>query len=382
MKHRIALTGLIALLLFCHTAHAYFPDQNLMVVSGRDAPKTEGDRYHRAVYFIEAPEGMDARLHIRIFDADLGDRHDRWTEGSRTAYRLYGKGGVDRKILDIEDPLPPGPPLATLTLARDRFYDNRWRTFAAVDPSEGHIGDGKRVFQLIVDGAAGAGINKYQVVVSSADKENRPMDGVRVASPAVMLQLPAAPGKTTQIRFPIPETANRLAISNFDADRVDYGVSFRFEALFKEPVYLPPSGDGRVRTTEIAIDADLRGREGAIVLRNRNSPNNLQLWVTDDAGSPVFLSLPILLAPTNRLPKPDIRVIPLSDCFSAVLDAAGSRDPDGDDLSFQWEFPDGNLRKGGRIVHDFKTPGEKTVVLSVRDSSEFVANGRRVDHTS
>lgn len=380
MKHHLRLACIVVFLLIGRAAHGYFPDQNLMVVSGRDAPKTEGDRYHRAVYFIETPEDLGARLYVRIFDADIGDRHDRWTDGAQVMYRLFGKGGIDRSALSIDDPLSAGPPLASLSLGRDRFYDDRWRTFAAVDPALGYAEGGKRVFQLVVDGAAGAGVNKYQVVVSSADKENRSVDGVRITSPAVMLQLPAAPGKTTQIRFPIPETARRLSVFNFDADRVAYGVSFRFDALFAEPVYLAPSRNGEVRSTDIPIDAGLRGREGAIVLRNGDSPNNIQLWVVDEAGAPAYFDLPVLLAPTNRLPVPDIRVIPLSDCFSAVLDAAGSRDPDGDDLSFQWEFPDGQVREGGRIVHDFKTPGKKTVVLTVRDSSEFVANGRRAAH--
>ena len=223
-------------------------------------------------------------------------------------------------------------------------------------------------------------MNKYQVFVSSDDKENRPVPGIRIFSPVITLEAPASYDKATQIRFTIPADARKLAISNFDADRGQYRLSFRFEALFAEPIDLAPSGDGTTRTAEIPVTPQLRGRTGAVVIRNGDLPNYLQLWIADDAESPVPLLLPVLLAPANRPPVPDIRALPLSDCYSALLDATGSRDPDGDDLSFQWEFPDGNLRKGGRIVHDFKTPGEKTVILSVRDSSDFAANGRRVEH--
>lgn len=48
--------------------------------------------------------------------------------------------------------------------------------------------------------------------------------------------------------------------------------------------------------------------------------------------------------------------------------AADSNDPDGDALSFSWDFGDGTTRKGTVVRHRFKTDGSFTVRLSIKDA--------------
>lgn len=365
---RFAFCILTSLMVLCQSAYAFFPDQNFMVVSGKDAPANKGDRHHQAVYFIEVDQDMAAPVHIRVFDADLGRAHDVWAPGSRVVYRLYGANGLDQ----------------TLELSRDKFYDNRWRTVATIavdDIAKGEMVNGKRRFTYVVEGVAGENINKYQIFASSDPKENAAVPGLRLLTPFVILEAPPDYGKATQIRFDIPADAQTLNISNFSADRI----SLDFEALFADPVAITPSGDDKARTTEITVPLKLRGQKGAIVIRNSKISNYLEVSVSTSSASvnsksnvPVLLELPVLLAPANRLPVPDIRSVPLADCRSVMLDAAGSRDPDGDDLFFIMRFPGGQVQEGGRVVHDFKTPGEHEVILEVRDSSKFVANGSRI----
>ena len=52
-----------------------------------------------------------------------------------------------------------------------------------------------------------------------------------------------------------------------------------------------------------------------------------------------------------------------------TFNAAGSSDPDGDSLTFTWNFGDGNTGSGLTTTHSYVQDGEYTVRLSVSDGS-------------
>lgn len=373
--------SLLCLVLFSENAHSYIADQNLFVISGRDATITEGDTYNRAIYYIEIPQSLTGKIYIRIFDADLAGKYDRWEEGSEVLYYLYGKGSIDWNLRRITDPLPSQNPLVELCLAENRYYDDQWRTIATPNISEGEPRNDRIYFQLIVDGAQGRAINKYQVFVSALEKENESIEGIRIFSPVIMLHLPPAPEMATQIRFNIPNDIEYLNVFNFDADSVQYDATIDFETQFTTPIPITPSKDGQVSATKVQIGTGEKGATGAILLRNEKNSNYIQLWLFDDQERPVPLILPVFIGPENHLPIPEIHVVPLSECFTVMLDASGSIDPDNDELTFEWIFPDGIHSPGSRIVHDFRKPGSYAVTLVVSDLSGFVANSSKVTQT-
>jgi len=49
------------------------------------------------------------------------------------------------------------------------------------------------------------------------------------------------------------------------------------------------------------------------------------------------------------------------------FDASGSRDPDGDKLTYKWDFGDGTVVEGGRVTHIFKDGGKYKVILTIDD---------------
>ncbi|MCM8778659.1 MAG: PKD domain-containing protein, partial [Candidatus Omnitrophica bacterium] len=52
-----------------------------------------------------------------------------------------------------------------------------------------------------------------------------------------------------------------------------------------------------------------------------------------------------------------------------IFDASASLDPDGDVLSYFWDFGDGTKGEGVKVKHSYTQPGTYSVILTVRDNS-------------
>lgn len=53
----------------------------------------------------------------------------------------------------------------------------------------------------------------------------------------------------------------------------------------------------------------------------------------------------------------------------SLFDGSNSHDPDGDMLTYAWDFGDGNTAEGARVAHEYITPGRYRVSLTVDDGS-------------
>ena len=76
--------------------------------------------------------------------------------------------------------------------------------------------------------------------------------------------------------------------------------------------------------------------------------------VTSNSGPSVTMSI----NPTGTVKVGD----------EVTFDATGSSDPNGDPLSFDWDFGDGNTGKGQTVKHIYNQPGTFTTELCVSDS--------------
>ena len=63
--------------------------------------------------------------------------------------------------------------------------------------------------------------------------------------------------------------------------------------------------------------------------------------IRDQDGRVLPIQLPARLWRPNDRPLPEADVELLANCVSVAFDASRSTDPDGDQLSYQWEFGDG-----------------------------------------
>ncbi|MDM7926003.1 MAG: PKD domain-containing protein [bacterium] len=354
-------------------------DVNFLVTAGREASIATGDSLFRSVFFIRCPAAFESPVYIRIFDADAAGRFDQLSRGDRARYRIFGKGAIRHSIRSIRDQLPDVKPLADLEIGEDALYDGLWRTLAVLRPADGQEADSVREFQLVVDGAAGAGVNRYKLFASSEDSRNTPIEGLAITSPVATILLPASNGLVTRIPFRVPSSASGLRITVFDAEGMGE-IHVQTEKRLKIPV--PVSGNMESRSGRVdLLPGESGGRACLMFAGSRSKQDHVQCRIEDGSGATVDFLLLALTSSDNRLPVPVIRLQPLSDCVSVVLDASASSDPDGDQLFFEWKSGGAVIGAGPRIVHRFAGPGLYAVEMTVRDNSGYAADRRSLERS-
>lgn len=102
-----------------------------------------------------------------------------------------------------------------------------------------------------------------------------------------------------------------------------------------------------------------------------NGSYNVKLTVADDEGvTDSTTKLITVTEPPNQSPiasftaSPDSGVVPLEVSF----DASGSYDPDGNIVSYAWDFKDGDTGSGEIVNHTFSSIGDYDVKLTITDN--------------
>lgn len=354
-----ALILTIALILIPVPALAL--DSVRLITSGKDALPEQGDNDFVQEIYFQMPQAVDAPLFLRLFDPDCGgaldERFGEWN--TQTRFELYGSGAVAK----TENPTPP---LAKKIFGIDDFTDNRWFTVAQVQPSDGEKQGRFHAFKLVITGLSGDDGNVFDAVLSLDDKFNQPPPGLTMRNYEPCFNLPQTGSRFAGLRFFIPENTPSIQIRNFDLENVHIW----FESYYKPDLPLKTSGQGEWSENIIPLEPQDAGQWGAVIIQsNAAHHNNAVIAVFDADNRPLPVELPIYLHHPNNRPRPEIAVYYLADCLSVVLDASGSRDPDGHFLEYHWRFGDGKTAQGARVTHSYQTPGTYSGELVVIDDS-------------
>jgi large repetitive protein len=108
-------------------------------------------------------------------------------------------------------------------------------------------------------------------------------------------------------------------------------------------------------------------------------PNDVTFEIRDQDGRELPTQLAARAWRPNARPLPEADVELLANCFSAAFDASRSTDPDGERLSYLWEFGDGQSASGRAVVHTYDGPGSYRTTLRVSDASGQVGAGAKRD---
>ncbi len=106
---------------------------------------------------------------------------------------------------------------------------------------------------------------------------------------------------------------------------------------------------------------------------------DVTLTVTDDSGTKCNTHVDKMRVVIKEPPVAEAgpeQMIACNGCATdeVLFDASGSKDPDGDGLTFAWDFGDGSKADGIRVTHAYKAPGQYTVTLTVTDDSGLKCN--------
>jgi len=101
---------------------------------------------------------------------------------------------------------------------------------------------------------------------------------------------------------------------------------------------------------------------------------NVSLLVDDNEGTTcsvtsVNKTILVNTPPEANAGKDVDLCLAANETYKIPFDGTGSRDADGDKLSYDWNFGDGNTGSGAKTSHIYKTGGTYTVSLKVNDGS-------------
>ncbi len=351
-------------------------DVPLSVIYGPRASSSEGDDDHREVIFFSVPADLQDRLYLRIFDPDTGGDHDLayGAEDTETRYALFGGEGaltgIESSIKPSEQQLASGELLTETSVAANAAFDDQWRTIATFVPDQGELVGGRRVFRLLADGLTGDDANLFSVAVSLRDRRNLSPEGLEIFGLAPTVRVPTK-DVVTELRFVVPPDAEQVVVHNFDAANADVELATAFRS-----VPLAASGQDEWRASEVAVQDRERGQPAAIMFAGGDEiPNDATFYVTDQAGQPIPIELPVKAWRRNARPVPVADAEALANCYSVAFDASRSTDADGDRLSYAWDFGDRQSGTGRVVVHQYAGPGTYQAELRVVDGSGQVGDG-------
>ena len=324
-------------------APALAQEMPLSVIYGPAASTAEGDDDYRELIFLSVPADLEDRLYLRIFDPDTGGDHDLaygGSEDTETRYALVGGAGALSAVAGSAAPsaedLASGEPIREASVAASAALDGKWQTIASFLPDQGELVGDRRVFRLLVEGLAGNDANLYAATLSLRDRRNLAPDGLEVFAFSPTVRMPDD-DSITELRFVVPQGADRLVLHNFDVANGEVTLT---TALRSVP--LAASGQNEWRESEVEMLERERGQPAAITFAGGEEiPNDATFRITDAAGEPVAIELPVRAWRPNARPVPVADVELLANCFSVALDASGSSDADDDGLSYLWDFGDG-----------------------------------------
>lgn len=173
------------------------------------------------------------------------------------------------------------------------------------------------------------------------------------------------------MRFFAPPDEKKIVVHSFDLSGANVGVN----TAFRENIPVKSSGQNEWKKSAVELNENETGGICAIRFEGgREMPNDGTFYVTDGQGRPLPIFVPVYHHVENKraIPKLDVEYLP--ECNTVMLDASKSSDPEGDELSYAWDFGDGQSGTGVRISHEYGKPGTYLASLVVNEASGQVFN--------
>jgi len=380
-KYVVFYVILVSLFSGFFSIYAFGKENAFLITYGKDAGTEEGDDDFMQVIFIRIPDTFSKRLYIRIFDADCGGSidaryHGKWD--TRTRFQLFGKEKA-YSTFNLSQGAPEKDNIFSGTLLKDQTYgidpfkDNQWYNFVEINPKDGELLDNFRYFKLIVTGIEGDDGNIFMVTASTHQRRNIKPDEIDLMMYSTTIHLPGRE-VFSEMRVFVPNGTSSLTVHNFDL----YSAHIHVVTKFRADLPVKSSGQNEWMKSNIKILPDETDQYCGIRFKGgKEMPNDGTFFITDHTGKLLPIILPIYIQKKNKRPEIKIRLEYLADCHSVFFDASQTKDPEGDEIRFYWNFGDGKTGKGEKTTHKYEFSGNYLAQLIVTDVSGQVYNSKK-----
>ncbi len=338
---RILLFALIIISLG-NGVHAYtIPWVNTKVhyfyVFGKDADPFLGAEDNELTIYFEIPRTETQDISISVFDPNTGGKKD-WRTSSQnpwdtvTEFSLYGRKLIHKKKF------------------YDKELDKDFYTFGPYSKLLGEkTGDFYR-FKLVAKGLSGDDENLFKVKIEP--------DSIKSYSYNITFRLLPHQGDKMYFYPEIPENLSQITIDNYDID--DTGAdSWLYDLATKKEYPIKDSRSANWQQSTVYIEPkQQKERLKYVIQKHTQKYGNAGLRFRDKEGNllPIYFRQYYLKKHTY------------------IFDATGSYDPDNHNISFLWDFGDGNTSTKPVARHTYLLKGTYNVKLTVTDNSDMPCN--------
>ncbi len=300
------LATAISLLAFSLSAQSVpAAEENIpfLVTFGNKAEKSYGDDDFTQTFFFVVPQSHAQPIYIRVFDPNIGGKHDELNSSSdtKTSFTVYGGKGCisekDARSTNPEGNFKSGTMLKTKTFDSDSKYDDTWYTFGPINPSEGELQTkyGGYVFKVIAQGTTGNDGNLYRYYLSTLADQNRSVEGGNAFTFEYCFRLHKSGNQISHIYPYIDDKVVSVRQSNFDWD--DDGV-IRIVSSARKGEKATCYGDNKWATSSHKIYESEKGKSLDIQFVKKagsvSENNNVVFYITNQYGEMLpFYTIPI-----------------------------------------------------------------------------------------
>lgn len=308
-------------LLFCCSVPILFAqpvpsvEENIpfLMTFGPEADSTWGDDDFTQVFFFVIPQEYKKPVFFRVFDPDIGGRHDEINNFFTTEmeYAIYGgKGAYSHEDAQNVDPVgnfDAGNLLGRRVFDDDATYDNDWYSFGPFNPTEGEFIDkfNACIFKIIVRGLQGDDGNLYRFFISSSNRSNVPIDGANAFTYEYSFRMHDDPAEVSHIYPYIDDQTVSIRQANFDWDADGY---IRIVSRVRKGELLTVSGDGNWIESEFKIyEEEKNASIDFQFIKNRDKPvtnNNVVINIRNQYGE----MLPFYTVPIGGVPSYNYKI--------------------------------------------------------------------------
>lgn len=270
-----------------------------LVTFGQEAPPDTGDDDHVQIIFFVIPNSYKQPVYLRIFDPDIGNKHDEFVGAPNTFTRfsVYGGKGAfsskEAREIKLNSNYKTGNLLATQVFGNDAKFDSEWYTMGPFNPLEGEeiASFNGYVVKIVVEGLKGNDGNHYRFFLSEETGRNKTIEGANAFAYNYTFKLHKA--QTLAHIYPfIEKSVVSITQYNFDFDNDGEILIY---TVAKNRIRAKASGDNAwaysvhpIMESEKNLTMDIQ------IQKISSEENTMTVYITNQYNEAVpFFALPI-----------------------------------------------------------------------------------------